>query len=62
MPTNLNGGTWASVPELAVELGVVPSLLYRLARQGRLPGAHRLGRTIRIDREAFLAGSDVRAC
>lgn len=43
-----------TVPEVARFLRVNRKTVYDLANQGRLPGAHRVGRTIRVYRRTML--------
>jgi len=49
-----------SIPEAAAELGVSKTLAYSLARQGKLPGALRIGQrrlvVSRFQLEAYLRG------
>lgn len=42
-----------SIPEAAAEIGCSPAHLYRLARDGELPGAYRLGRRWFVAVEPF---------
>lgn len=42
-----------TVPEAAVRLGIGKSLAYELARRGELPGAIRLGRSLRVSTAAL---------
>lgn len=43
-----------SVPEAAALLGISEPHAYNLARRGELPGARRLGRTVRVSRRQLL--------
>ena len=45
--------TMLSIPELAKELNVNVSFLYERSRMNSLPGMMRLGRLLRVEREAF---------
>jgi len=51
-----------TVPELARLLRVNAKTVYRLVRANRIPGVHRVGRLVRIHREAALRwlAADVR--
>ena len=41
------------VTEVAFILGVHKALVYKLAKEDRLPGAFRIGKTIRVSRTVF---------
>ena len=45
-----------TVPEVARLLRINRGRAYAMAADGTLPGVVRLGRTIRVDREALIAG------
>jgi excisionase family DNA binding protein len=45
-----------TIPEAARLLRINRGRAYELANDGTLPGAIRLGRTIRVDRERLIAG------
>jgi excisionase family DNA binding protein len=44
-----------SVPEAAVRLGIGTTKAWELARRGELPGAFRVGRSVRVSVEALRA-------
>lgn len=43
-----------TVPEAARFLRVSPRTVYNMAKAGKLPGAHRLGRSVRVHRRSML--------
>ena len=45
-----------TVPEVARLLRINRGRAYAMAADGTLPGVIRIGRTIRVDREALIAG------
>jgi len=53
MVANTQHRPGVSIPELAEDYGLSESLLYTLARQGKLPGCRRLGRRFLVLRVEF---------
>jgi len=53
MESDMDERLTISVPEAAVRLGIGTTRAWEMARRGELPGAFRLGRSVRVSVEAL---------